>query len=285
VAAAELEVARLAAAQQAKIEDWDRRNAGPGPAPRGPRPVPPGRYVRVREAAAKLEKAKARAARAGRKAAAKDAARKGPGPVANITDPHSHLMPVRGGGFLQGCNAQTARSADGLILAGLVTSQTTGYASFGPLLGQIQQASGLLRAHARGPLHRKRARTGTVLADAGYLSEDNLTCPGPDRLIAAGRRRDLAAAAAGNAGPGRRSDGRRLGPHAAAMAARLATAPATATYRQRAPIIETAFGHRKHNLNFRRFSMRGLPRVTGEWTFAAAVDNLTKIHATGWQPA
>ena len=50
-------------------------------------------------------------------------------------------------------------------------------------------------------------------------------------------------------------------------------------------IIETAFGHRKHNLGFRRFSMRGLPRVTGEWTFAAAVDNLTKIHSTGWQPA
>jgi transposase len=269
VAAAELELARKTAAQQAKIEDWDRRKAGPGPAPRGPRPVPPERYVRVREAAAKLQNAKARAARAARRAAAKDAARKGPGPVANITDPHSHLMPVRGGGFVQGYNAQAARSADGLILAGLVTTQTTDYASFGPLLDQIQQASDLLRAHARGPLHRKRARNGTVLADAGYLSEDNLTRPGPGRLIATGRRRG----------------GRRLGPHGTAMAARLADPLAAATYRQRAPIIETAFGHRKHNLGFRRFSMRGLPRVTGEWTFAAAVDNLTKIHATGWQPA
>jgi hypothetical protein len=32
---------------------------------------------------------------------------------------------------------------------------------------------------------------GLALADAGYLSEHNLTCPGPDRLIAAGKRRDL----------------------------------------------------------------------------------------------
>jgi transposase len=269
VVAAEQEVARRIAAQQAKAEDWDRRKAGPGPAPRGPRPVEPGGYVRVREATARLAKARARAAvPPGRRK--KDAGRKKTtGPVANITDPHSHLMPVRGGGFIQGYNGQAARSADGLILAALVTAQTTDYASFGPLLDQVQQASDLLRAHARGPLHRKRARTGTVLADAGYLSEDNLTRPGPGRLIATGRRRG----------------GRRLGPHGTAMAARLADPLAAATYRQRAPIIETAFGHRKHNLGFRRFSMRGLPRVTGEWTFAAAVDNLTKIHATGWQPA
>jgi len=273
VVAAEREVARRVAAQQAKAEDWDRRKAGPGPAPRGPRPVEPERYVRVREATTRLAKAKARAAvPPGRRK--KDAAgKKTTGPVANITDPHSHLMPVRGGGFIQGYNGQAARSGDGLILAVLVTTQTTDYASFGPLLDQIQQASDLLRAHARGPLHRKRARTGTALADTGYLSEDNLTCPGPDRLIATGRRH------------GGRHGGRRLGPHGTAMAARLAEAPAAATYRQRAPIIETAFGHRKHNLGFRRFSMRGLPRVSGEWTFAAAVDNLTKIHATGWQPA
>ena len=35
----------------------------------------------------------------------------------NITDPDSRLMPVRGGGFLQGYNAQAMHSADGLCLA------------------------------------------------------------------------------------------------------------------------------------------------------------------------
>ena len=36
---------------------------------------------------------------------------------------------------------------------------------------------------------------GLALADAGYCSEANLTCAGPDRLIATGKRRDLEQAA------------------------------------------------------------------------------------------
>ena len=47
---------------------------------------------------------------------------------------------------------------------------------------------------------------GLALADAGYCSEANLTCPGPDRLIAVGKRRDLEKAARGQDGgprPGR----------------------------------------------------------------------------------
>jgi transposase len=169
VAAAQLEVDRLTAAQQARIDDWEQRNAASlaatGKGLRNPPRRPASTHVRVREAAARLEKAKARAARA----APEEAARKGPGPVANITDPHSHLMPLRGGGFIQGYNAQAAHSADGLCLAVLVTGQTTDYACFTPMLGQIGRTSDLLRRHARGPLHRLKARTGIVLADAGYL--------------------------------------------------------------------------------------------------------------------
>ena len=289
VAAAQLRLDELTAAQQTRIDDWDRRNAeaiaGAGTGLRNPPRRPASEHVRVRAARAALDRAKARSAAAERKAADREAARKGPGPVANITDPHSRLMPVRGGGFLQGFNAQAAHSADGLCLGGLVTSQTTDYASFGPLLDQIAAAQDILRAHARGPLHRLKARTGTVLADAGYCSEANLTCPGPDRLIATGTRRGLHQAAAGQASPGRRADGRQLGGAAAAMAARLTSYPGVITYRQRGPIAETPFGNRKHNRNFRRFSMRGLARVSGEWTFENTIANLLKIHATGWQPA
>jgi transposase len=278
VAAAQLRVDRLTAAQQAKIDDWDRRNAGQvaatGAGLRNPPRRPASAHVRVRQAQARLDKARQRAAAAAGKAAREQAARAGPGPVANITDPCSHLMPVRGGGFVQGYNAQAARSADGLILAGLVTGQTTDYACFSPLLAQITAAQDILRAHARGPLARKRARAGVVLADAGYLSQANLTCPGPDRLIATGSRR-----------PGRRPSTSARGQAAAAMTARLARPPDQARYRQRGPLIETLFGHRKHNLGFRRFSMRGLARVSGEWTFANTTENLVKIHATGWQPA
>jgi hypothetical protein len=285
VAAAQLKLGRLTAAQQARIDDWDKRNAAQIAATGKGLPHPPRRpaseHVRVREAAALLEKAKARAARA----AEKEAARAGGGPVANITDPHSGLMPTRSRGFIQGYNCQAARSADGLILGGMVTSQTTDFACFGPMLGQITAAQDILRAHARGPLNRLKARTGTVLADAGYLSQANLTCPGPDRLIATGGRRGLARTAAGQDDPARRSDGRALGDAAAAMAARLAGPQGQIRYRQRGPIIEGLFGHRKHNLGFRQFSMRGLARAQGEWTFCNTIENLLKIHATGWQQA
>ena len=289
VAAAQLRLDELTAAQQARIDDWDRRNAEAiavaGTGLRNPPRRPASQHVRVRAARAALDRAKARSAEAGRKAAGREAARKGPGPVANITDPHSHLMPVRGGGFLQGFNAQAAHSADGLCLGGLVTSQTTDYACFGPLLDQIAAAQDILRAHARGPLHRLKARTGTVLADAGYCSDANLACPGPDRLIATGTRHGLHQAAAGQADPGLRAGGRALSDAAAAMAARLTTYPGVITYRQRGPIAETPFGNRKHNHGFRAFSMRGLARVSGEWTFQNTIENLLKIHATGWQPA
>jgi transposase len=281
VAAAQLRLDQALAAQQAKIDDWDRRNAEHIAATGTPLGNPPRRpaseHVRVREARARLDKARARGARRDR--ASKDAA--GPGPVANITDPHSHLMPVRGGGFIQGYNAQAAHSADGLCLGGLVTTQTTDYASFSPLLTQIAAAEAILRTRARGPLRRLKARTGIVLADAGYCSHANLTCPGPDRLIATGTRRHLARAAAGNDEPGRRA----LGDTTAAMAARITSYPASTTYRQRGPIAETPFGNRKHNHDFRAFSMRGLARASGEWTFQNTVENLLKIHSTGWQPA
>jgi transposase len=230
-------------------------------------------YCRVRQAAAKLERARDRAEAAARRAGERDKSGKGPGLVRNITDPHSRLMPVRGGGFIQGYNAQAVHSADGLCLAAMVTSQTTDYASFEPMMARAQAAQDLLRAAARGPLHRKRARIGIMLADAGYLSARNLTLPGPDRLIATGTRRDLGQAA------------RRGGDLAAAMAARLATGPGRAAYHRRAPLAEGPFGNIKHNRGFRRFSMRGLQRVTSEWTFQNAVTNLLKIHATGWSPA
>ena len=107
---------RAVAAQQARIGDWDARDAAARrsgrPGPRGPRPVPASQYVRVRQAAAHLEDARARAQAS---AAGKEKDRKGPGPVRNITDPHSRLMPVRGGGFIQGYNAQNIASEDGRV--------------------------------------------------------------------------------------------------------------------------------------------------------------------------
>ena len=271
-------VARARAARAAQLAELERRR-GAGQPRRG-RAAGIDDYCRVRQALATLDKAQQRAAAAQRTAAERQENRKGPGPVRNITDPDSRLMPVRGGGFIQGFNAQAMHSSDGLCLATGLTQDTTDYASFEPMMRSAQAAQDLLRGHARGPLHRLRAKIGTALADAGYCSRANLTCPGPDRLIATGKGHHLEHAACHGAPAGPARDG-----PVAAMAARLATSPGIAAYRHRGPIAEGPFGDIKHNRGFRRFSMRGQPRASGEWAFQNTVSNLLKIHATSWPPA
>jgi hypothetical protein len=217
------------AARQAR-QEAARRSGRRGPG--GPPPVPASEYCRVKAAAAGLADAEAAdAAEPARQAAARD----GEGPERNVTDVDSRLMPVRGGGFIQGYTAQPDWSADGLCLGTLVTQDTTGYASFAPMMAKAQAAADLLRAHARGPVRRRRAKTGTMLADAGYGSEANLGRPGPRRLIATGKRRDLAHPTAAAPGP---AAGGRGGHLAAAMAARLASSPGRAAYRKPGPIAE-----------------------------------------------
>ena len=149
-------------------------------------------------------------------------------------------MPVRGGGFIQGYNAQNVASSDGLIIATRLTNDTTDTRWYEPMISDAMTAAAAMAAgRADSADGTGSAETGLVLADAGYLSEHNLTCDGPDRLIATGKRRDLEKRA-------READGRDSGQDPggviAAMAARLATPEGIAAYRQRGRIAETPRG-------------------------------------------
>src|SRR6202021_3371543 len=68
-----------------------------------------------------------------------------------------------------------------------------------PMLAQAKEAAALTAAHrpaaGQDGGSQDQDGIGQVLADAGYCSEANLTCPGPDRLIATGKGRDLEKAA------------------------------------------------------------------------------------------
>jgi transposase len=198
---------RAIAAQQARIDDWAARDAaaraggGAGLDPRTRPRTAPAAHVRARQAAAHLDRVRQRAEAAAARAAEKEQARKGPGPVRNITDPDSRLMPVRGGGFIQGYNAQNVTSEDGLIIATELTDDTTDTGWFEPMLRAAEDAAARIRASRPGSPGGQQI--GLLLADAGYCSEQNLTITGPDRLIATGKRRDLEKAArAGTAGTG-----------------------------------------------------------------------------------
>jgi hypothetical protein len=203
--------------------------------------------------------------------------------VRNITDPDSRLMPVRGGGFIQGCSTQNVVSEDGLIIATELTDEQADCGWFEPMLAKAQDAAALIAARhpAPGP-GQKDSGSGSggielVLADAGYCSEANLTCPGPDRLIATGKGRDLEKAARD---PGSEDPGWG-GPAIQAMRERLKTPEGIAGYRQRGHIAETPHGHIKHNMGLRQLSVRGNPKASAEWAFAATVHNLFKALTTG----
>jgi transposase len=290
VAAAREQLARETAAQQARCDAWQAAGL---PSPKGRRPVPPQEYCRVRAARARLDRAVA--AQAEREAAA--GARTGEQePVRrNITDPDSRLMPVRGGGFIQGYNAQNVFSEDGLVIATELTDEPVDTPWFEPMMNAAEAAAGLITT-----AHRPAAReddgapsgdseddsTGTgsliglALADAGYLSVHNLSCPGPDRLIATGKHRDLEKRARdGEAGEPAGDGGG--SPLITAMTERLATEDGITAYRRRSHIGETAHGNIKHNLGFRQLTMRGKRKASGEWTFICAVHNLMTAITSG----
>jgi transposase len=269
VALAEENLARARAARAAQLAALgDRHAAGK------PRRTPAtgiDDYCRVRAAAAKVERA--RAAEAARQAA-RDSDPAPVRPRRNITDPDSRLMPVRGGGFIQGYNTQNMTSEDGLIIATELTQDPADTHWYQPMVAAAQDAAALISAS-------RPAGTGTgtgigqVLADAGYCSDANLTSSGPDRLIATGKLRDLEKAA---------RDGTAAEPPSAAirqMAARLATDDGITAYRHRGHIAETPHGHIKHNMDIRQLSMRGKAKASAEWTFICAVANLFKAITSG----
>jgi hypothetical protein len=229
---------------------------------RGRSPCPDGidHDHRVQKAQARLVRAQVAAAAR----AARAAAKKRPEPYRNMTDPQSRPQPIRGGGWVQGYNAQAVTSCDGIILATSVSNSPADAPTFIDLMAKADAGVDLL---GRGE------RIGLLLADAGYLSEENLTTPGPDRLIAVGKRRDLEAAARqGPADPPLEPVGM-----IEKMAARLRTEDAIQAYRRRGPIAETVFGHAKHNLRFTRFTGCGLKRAEADWAFHGIVHNIGKI--------
>jgi transposase len=285
---AEEKLARVTAAQQAKIDGWQARNAASlaetGRPLRNPPRQPASEHCRVKEAAAQVEKARAREQA---RAAEREKNRKGPGPVRNVTDPDSRLMPVHGGGFGQCYNTQNVVSDDKLIIATELTDDPTDMAWFEPMMAQAEEAAALIGAHrpaspapGPGPASAAPGPDGggiaLALSDSGYCSDANLTCPGPDRLIAAGKRRNLEKAARGQ------DTGPDWGGEAVqAMRDRLKTEDGMQAYRQRGHIAETPHGHIKHNMGLRQLSVRGKPEAAAEWTFICAVYNLFKALTAG----
>jgi len=273
VHAAAARLDRLSAAQQAKLDAHATRIATARTAgdrlPAGRAPAPVDQHSGIVQARAALAAAEARAAAHARRQAEKAAAA---GPArANLTDPGSRLLPTRRG-WIQGYNVQVAVTDDQLIVATAVGQNTGDMQEFIPMLTAAERAA----ADCAAATGRADITIDTALADAGYASENNLTAPGPDRLIAVGRgsrqhHDALRRPAEGDPPPG-------ASPREA-MAHRLRTPEGIARYKRRGATVEPAIGNLKKIIT--RFSGRGLQAAAAEIDLAAAAFNLMKIHRAG----
>ena len=274
VAAIRARLARLIAAQQAKRDAHAAKLAAARAAGQqrhrlGRPPAPVAQHSGIVRARAALAAAEARAAqhtrRQAEQAATAEPAR------ANLTDPGSRLMPTRRG-WIQGYNVQVAVTDDQLIVATGVGQNTGDMQQFVPMVTAAERAA----ADCAAASGRTDLTIETALADAGYASENNLTAPGPDRLIAVARgsrQRNAARRRPADGAPPPGASPREVMDH------RLRTAEGARRYKRRGATVEPAIGNLKKIIT--RFSGRGLQAATAEIDLAAAAFNLLKIHRAG----
>lgn len=184
----------------------------------------------------------------------------------NFTDPESRIMRSRPDGWVQGYNAGAVVDAEHqVIVATTITADTTDTGALPALVDGVEANTG--------------SRPKRLLADAGYGSDDNLAHlagKGIDAYVAV--RRDKHSQAPPPAPRGRI-------PKAATprqrMARKLTTKKGRAEYARRKAIVEPVFGQIKEAQGFRRFSLRGKAKVTGEWHLVCAVHDLAKLFRSG----
>ena len=173
----------------------------------------------------------------------------------NFTDPESRIMKTADG-FQQCYNGQlTVDDAFQLIVANTLINNAS---DNGELIGQVEAIEATLGEAPE-----------VVLADAGYRSEaglaelENKHIDGYVSL---------------------RREGKSSGeidseeyPATARIAEKLASADGQARYAERKGLVEPVNGWIKNILGFRRFSLRGLQAVRGEWDLICLATNLRRM--------
>jgi hypothetical protein len=182
----------------------------------------------------------------------------------NITDPASQVMSNKRG-FLQGYNAQAMATQQQVVVAAEIADNAADVGQLHPMIAAAQdtlRAAGITEA------------INTVVADAGYLSDQNLTTPCQPELVIAtkNRRRQHTEAPPVVRGriPARATPRQR-------MERKLATKRGQRLYRKRPQMIEPVFAQIKHNRGAGRFLLRGRHGVELEWKLLCSTNNLLKL--------
>lgn len=179
----------------------------------------------------------------------------------NFTDPESRIMKTQDG-FEQAYNCQAAVDSEHQVIVAVSTIQAQNDG------GELPKVLAQIRENVGEQVHE-------VSADSNYCSEENLKELSKRRIrayIATGRQRHGTSEAIDRYG-------RKLGPRAMRMTARLRRGGWRSRYRLRKQTVEPVFGQIKEGLGFRRFLMRGLEKVSQEWRLVCAAFNLRKLAA------
>jgi transposase len=236
------------------------------------------------KAAADAERQRRAAADAERQRTGKKRRGKAPQPIedtpddkaqSNFTDPERHIMRTNNKGWEFCGNAQA--SVDGacqIILACDVTEASNDQQQAEPV------AQATLANLAQAGIDRPKDASGTPQAipatlDNGYYSEaavEALETLGFDPYIATARQRHHVPEADASETPLTVQE---------RMAAKVRTPAGKALYTRRKVIAEPVFGQIKEARGFRRFLLRGLDHIRGEWRLVCLTHNLLKIWRYG----
>ena len=180
----------------------------------------------------------------------------GPGAQSNFTDPESQIMNTSTEGFQQCYNAQTVVDETHQIIVGTdVEANASDQGRLLPLLDEVSETF--------------EVEPQVVLADAGYCNEADLVAleqRGIDGHVALGREGKAQAAVDPETRPATHR-----------MAEKLASDTGRAQYAKRKWISEGPNGWIKEVLGFRRFSVRGVEKVRGEWHLVCLALNIKRM--------
>jgi len=193
----------------------------------------------------------------------------------NFTDPELHIMQTNNKGWEYCGNAQV--SVDGawqIILACDVTDASNDAQQAEPV------ALATLATLAQAGIERPKDEAGALqpipaTLDSGYYSEtavQGLEALGFDPYMATARQRHHVLPPEAPEAPATAKE---------RMAAKVRTPEGKALYAKRKVIVEPVFGQIKEARGFRRFLLRGLQKIRGEWRLVCLGHNLLKIWRYG----
>jgi transposase len=220
----------------------------------------------------KVAKRRAKAKDTGKKPRGRAPKPPTPGPrkkdQVNLTDEESRIMPSSDKGFVQAYNAQAAVDVETMLMVESHISQAP---------NDKQELTSTLAS--LNELPEKLGTVDTLLADAGYYSDDNVaSCVGSgvEPYIPPHRDKHNLPLAERFIDPAPLPEGAEPIDR---MRNKLKTVEGRTVYAQRKSTVEPVFGIVKQVLGFRQFFLRGLEAVSGEWTLVSIAWNMKRMFA------